>query len=63
MEGKHLYFCDGFGCNRQCAKTMTADEWKKYTCRHTEDEKHAVNKIRRERKFKSINGVYVEVKR
>ena len=64
MDNKYLYICDGCACKRQCAKTMTADEWKKHTCHHTEDEKHAVNKIRRERKFRNNgNGAYVEVKK
>lgn len=45
------YLCDGYGCEKQCA-TMRSEEWAKYQCHHTFDENHAVNKIRRNRKFK-----------
>ena len=30
---------------------MAADEWTKYVCHHTTDERFARNKVRRNRKF------------
>ncbi len=56
------YLCDGYGCSRECGKSMTPEEWSKYTCHHTLDESHAKNKIRRNRKFKEMeNGSRYEV--
>ena len=55
------YFCDGHGCPRQCADTMTPEEWEKHDCHHTREEAHAKNKCRRSRKFKVIKGDYFEV--
>jgi hypothetical protein len=34
-----------------CAETMTPEEWKAYDCHHTQDEAHARNKCRRNRKY------------
>lgn len=48
---KICYLCNGEACEKQCAKTMTADEWSKYVCHHTTDERFARNKVRRNRKF------------
>lgn len=59
-DPKVAYICDGHGCDKQCADTMTAQQWHSYTCHHTFDENHAANKIRRNRKFKcdrDDNGV------
>lgn len=64
---KVAYVCDGHGCDKQCADTMTAEQWYGYKCHHTMDESHAANKVRRNRKFKcdkDKNGVvkgYTEV--
>lgn len=58
-DPKVAYVCDGHGCAKQCAD-MRPEEWAKYQCHHTMDENHAVNKIRRNRKFKcdiDNNGV------
>lgn len=38
---KELYPCDGLGCKRMCAKTMTSSEWEEYVCHHTTDPEHA----------------------
>lgn len=65
---KICYLCNGEACEKQCAKTMTTDEWKSYHCHHTTDEKFARNKVRRNRKFKvshDSNGevCYTEVEK
>lgn len=52
MKTDRAYLCDGYGCDKQCGSTLTAEEWKKYECHHTKDEKHARNKCRRSRIFK-----------
>ena len=44
------YLCDGYGCDEKCAE-KAPEEWAKHNCHHTIDEKHAKNKIRRERKW------------
>ena len=51
----YLYICDGKACDRNCAENGF-----KY-CRHTQDEDHAKNKIRRQRKFMNQNGAMFEV--
>lgn len=43
---KRLYKCDGLGCKKRCADTMTADEWFKYCCHHTSDPSHAIDSKR-----------------
>ena len=40
-----IYPCDGLGCKRMCAKTMTVSEWEQYNCHHTTDPEHAVSKF------------------
>lgn len=40
-----IYPCDGLGCKRMCAKTMTVSEWEQYNCHHTTDPLHAVSKF------------------
>ena len=52
---KICYLCNGEACGKQCAKTMTADEWKSYSCHHTTDERFARNKVRRKRKFRTTH--------
>ena len=61
MKNERAYVCDGYGCDKKCAETMTAEEWKKYYCHHTLDEKHAKNKVRRTRKFTVEKGKYMEI--
>lgn len=51
----HLYYCDGKGCDRNCAEVGYD------VCRHTSNEKHAATKCRRNRKFSNEKGIYVEV--
>ena len=58
---KAFYICDGCACGKQCAKTMTAEEWAKASCHHTNNENHAKNKVRRNRKFTCSGGRYIEV--
>lgn len=56
---ERLYLCNGLGCDRRCAETMTKEEWANYECHHTTDEAFAKTKVRRERKFefhKEENG-------
>lgn len=56
------YLCDGHGCKKNCADTLTEEEWAKYGCHHTKDETHAKNKCRRSRKMKMHkNGQWYEV--
>lgn len=55
------YLCDGHGCDKNCADTMTKDEWEKYHCHHTTDEAHAKNKIARKRKFKYDSKGMIEI--
>ena len=45
------YLCDGMACSKKCAENMTVEEWEAYECHHTQDENHARNKCRRERKY------------
>ena len=40
-----LYPCDGLGCKRMCAKTMTVSEWEQYECHHTTDPEHAASRF------------------
>jgi hypothetical protein len=35
---------------------MTVEEWEAYECHHTQDENHARNKCRRERKYHYIQN-------
>lgn len=58
---KICYLCNGEACEKQCAHTMTKEEWAKYQCHHTTDEKFAKNKVRRKRKFEVIKGAYSEI--
>ena len=51
---KYLYLCDGKACNRNCVEN--GYEY----CTHTENEKHAKTKCRRQRKFKAEHGVMIE---
>ena len=53
--GTHLYYCDGKGCDRNCAEVGHAE------CHHTSNENHAKNKCRRKRSFVNKDGIYVEV--
>ena len=48
---ERLYLCNGYGCKRNCAESMTQEEWDNYNCHHTTDEKFAKTKVRRNRKF------------
>lgn len=57
----YAYLCNGEGCSKQCAKTMSPEEWAKYQCHHTFDEKFAKTKVRRDRKFKFDGKNYREV--
>ena len=41
---KYMYICDGEACDRPCYEE----------CHHTSNEAHAINKIRRNRKFRMI---------
>ena len=50
----YFYLCDGKACNRNCAVNGFSE------CKHTKDETHAKNKIRRERKFVKEGGFMVE---
>lgn len=54
------YLCDGEACPKMC-KNLTPEERANHPCKHTLQEKHAKNKIRRERKFKMVRGGLVEV--
>lgn len=58
---KVAYVCDGKGCKQMCAETMSKEEWAHYCCHHTEDESHAANKVRRNRKFQVTDGKAFEV--
>lgn len=51
MKSERAYICDGRGCEKMCGEKLTPEEWEKYPCHHTLDEKHAKNKCRRKRKF------------
>lgn len=53
-KAEYFYLCDGRACNRNCAEVGFAE------CRHTQNESHAKNKIRRERKFTYDHGFMVE---
>ena len=55
------YLCNGEACEKQCSKTMTPEQWKKSGCHHTFDEKFARNKVRRKRKFKTVDDKMYEV--
>ena len=57
---KVAYLCDGKACARMCAN-LSAEELKDVQCKHTLNEEHAKNKVRRNRKFKNIRGGLVEV--
>ena len=61
MKTERAYVCDGHGCKKNCADTMTPEEWKKYVCHHTLDQNHAKNKVARRRKFKFEHGKMMEV--
>lgn len=50
-KNERAYLCDGYGCDKKCGENLTPEEWKNYICHHTLDEKHARNKVRRDRKF------------
>lgn len=63
MKTERAYLCNGEACEKQCAKTMTAEEWRKSPCQHTTDEKFAKNKVRRKRKFVLDHGKMTEVER
>lgn len=58
---EHAYLCDGHGCKRNCADTMTPEEWGKYECHHTTDVKYAKNKVARQRKWKFERGKFFEI--
>ena len=58
---EHAYICDGHGCDRNCADTMTPEEWEKYPCHHTADVKFAKNKVARRRKWKFEGGKFYEI--
>lgn len=51
----YLYLCDGEGCKRNCAESGFD------VCHHTKDENHAKNKVRRNRKFTSMNDIMYEI--
>lgn len=50
----YVYLCDGKACARNCAENGYAE------CKHTHNEKHAKNKVRRDRKFTYDNGTMIE---
>jgi hypothetical protein len=52
---KYFYICDGRACDKNCAENGFG------YCKHTENEKHAYTKVRRQRKFMNQNGVMYEV--
>lgn len=54
------YLCDGTACDKQCIN-LPKEEWDKHPCHHTTNEKHAKNKIRRDRKFETRKDGMVEV--
>lgn len=51
-NGNYAYLCNGLSCEKECALSMTPEEWAKYPCHHTTYEEDARNKCRRKRKFK-----------
>ena len=53
-EQRKAYLCDGHGCDEHCSVNKTVEEWKAYNCHHTLDEKHALHKVRRDRKWNYI---------
>ena len=61
MKTERVYLCDGLGCDKKCAETMSEEEWKKYECHHTTDGKHAKNKIARKRKWRCEGGKIYEI--
>lgn len=50
----YLYLCDGKACSKNCAENGY-DE-----CTHTKDEKHALVKCRRQRKFIVQHNAMIE---
>lgn len=50
---EYLYLCNGCACKEMCANKDPKD-WENYECHHTSNEKFAKNKVRRDRKFKTI---------
>ena len=61
MKNERAYLCDGRGCDKMCADTMTSEEWSKHYCHHTLDEKHARNKCRRTRRWACEKGKFMEI--
>lgn len=51
---EYLYLCDGKACAKNCAENGYSE------CIHTANEKHALVKCRRQRKFKVMAGTMVE---
>ena len=35
--------CDGYGCKKRCAETMTPAEWEQYCCHYTTDPSHYID--------------------
>lgn len=58
---ERIYFCDGHGCDKNCADTMSPEQWEKYECHHTTDKNHAKNKIARKRKFRCDGSKMYEI--
>lgn len=52
----YKYLCDGRACKRMCADNGYGNS----SCRHTGDESHAKNKVRRDRKFRRVSDIYWE---
>ena len=61
FKTERAYVCDGHGCPKNCADTMTPEEWKKYECHHTLDVNHAKNKVARKRKWSLSGGKFMEI--
>ena len=61
MKTERAYLCDGTACEKQCANTMTPEQWKNYPCHYTTDERFARIKCRRERRWTYSNGKMMEV--
>ena len=51
---KYFYLCDGKACKRNCADVGYD------MCIHTQDENHARNKVRRNRRFIKDGNLMVE---
>ena len=61
MKTERAYLCDGHGCKKNCADTMSTEAWEKYECHHTLDGNHAKNKVARRRKWQFQGGKFIEI--